>query len=67
MPSKKKSFEPLYAEKMVKTFEEMKPKAEFKTVALPVEAYNQAKEMAEREQRSIARQISVIVNQAYSA
>ncbi len=42
-----------------------KPKAEFKTVALPLEAYNQAREMAEREQRSIARQISVIVNQAY--
>lgn len=60
MPSKKKSFEPM----LVK---ELKPKAEFKTVALPIEAYNQAREMAEREQRSIARQISVIVNQAYSA
>lgn len=54
MPTKKKS-------------SQIKPKAEFKTVALPIEAYAQAREMAEREQRSIARQISVIVNQAYSA
>jgi len=66
MTSKKKSFKPMQVEKLIKTVQDTKQKSEFKTVALPIEAYNQAKEMAQRDQRSIARQISVIVNQAYS-
>ena len=66
MTSKKKSFKPMQAKKLIKTVQDTKPKSEFKTVALPIEAYNQAKEMAQRDQRSSARQISVIVNQAYS-
>ena len=44
---------------------EEKVKAEFKTVAVPLKAYEQVKEMAESEERSIARQISVIVGKAY--
>ena len=51
MTSKKKSFKPMQAKKLIKTVQDTKPKSEFKTVALPIEAYNQAKEMAQRDQR----------------
>ena len=44
---------------------EAKEKAQFRTVAVPVKTYDQVKEMAETEQRSIARQISVIVNKHF--
>jgi hypothetical protein len=43
-----------------------KEKAEFRTVAVPMKTYNQVKEMALREERSIARQISVIVEKVYN-
>ncbi|HAI41496.1 MAG TPA: hypothetical protein DCM40_26975 [Maribacter sp.] len=45
-------------------------KAKFKTVALPENAYNQVKEMAKKERRSIAQQIGIAIEndyQAYSA
>jgi hypothetical protein len=38
-----------------------KEKAQFRTVALPLKTYEQVKKLAEDEERSIARQISVIV------
>jgi len=44
---------------------EEKEKAQFRTVAVPLKTYNQVKEMAESEERSIARQISVIVGKSY--
>jgi hypothetical protein len=40
-------------------------KAKFRTVAVPIQTYLKVKEMAEREERSIARQISVIVGKVY--
>lgn len=58
MSAKGKSFKPMKVEPE-------KPKAKFKTVALPLEAYTKARDMAEREQRSIARQISVIIDKVY--
>jgi len=39
-----------------------KEKAQFRTVALPLKTYEQVKQLAQSEERSIARQISVIVN-----
>ena len=42
-----------------------KEKALFRTVAVPLKTYSQVKEMAESEERSIARQISVIVNKHF--
>jgi len=39
-----------------------KEKAQFRTVALPLKTYEQVKQLAQNEERSIARQISVIVN-----
>lgn len=42
-----------------------KDKAQFRTVAVPLKTYEQVKEMAESEERSIARQISVIVNKHF--
>jgi len=39
-----------------------KEKAQFRTVALPLETYEKVKRIAKDEERSIARQVSVIVN-----
>jgi len=38
-------------------------KAKFKTVAVPIDAYNLLRMAAEREHRSIARQLAFIVEQ----
>lgn len=40
-------------------------KAKFRTVAVPLKTYEQVSEMAKSEERSIARQISVIVNKHF--
>tara|TARA_R100001594_G_scaffold100582_1_gene135196 strand:- start:217 stop:393 length:177 start_codon:yes stop_codon:yes gene_type:complete len=40
-------------------------KAKFKTVALPENSYNQVKEMAKQERRSIAQQIAIAVENDY--
>lgn len=42
-------------------------KAKFRTVAVPLQTYLKIKEMAEREERSIARQLSVIVGRIYES
>ena len=39
---------------------------QFKTVAVPLEVYGKIIEIAESEQRSIARQLAVIINKAYA-
>jgi len=39
-----------------------KEHAKFRTVAVPFKTYEQVKKLAESEERSIARQLSVIVN-----
>ena len=49
----------------MKVKKEEKQKAELRTVAVPMKTYEQVKEMATQEERSIARQISVIVGKAY--
>ena len=36
-------------------------KAQFKTVAVPLETYERLREMADQEDRSIARQLKVVV------
>jgi|TARA_B100000212_G_scaffold323916_2_gene284382 hypothetical protein len=36
----------------------------FKSIALPIEAYEIAKELAEKNERSIARQISFLIREA---
>lgn len=41
-------------------------KAQFKTVAVPIEAYHLLRRAAEREHRSIARQLSYIIEQQES-
>lgn len=41
-------------------------KAKFKTVAVPIEAYNLLRMAAEREHRSIARQLAYMVEQQES-
>lgn len=38
----------------------------FKSVALPIEAYEMAKELAKENERSIARQISFLIRRAKS-
>tara|TARA_R110000803_G_C11765299_1_gene294489 strand:+ start:374 stop:538 length:165 start_codon:yes stop_codon:yes gene_type:complete len=40
-----------------------KEKAKFKTVAVPVETYNKLRAMAEDQDRSIARQLKVVLAQ----
>jgi len=39
---------------------------QFKTVAVPLEVYEKITTIAEAEQRSIARQLAVIINKAYT-
>jgi hypothetical protein len=39
---------------------------QFKTVAVPLEVYAKINDMADKEQRSIARQLAVIINKAHS-
>ena len=39
---------------------------QFKTVAVPLEVYAKINDMADKEQRSIARQLAVIINKAYA-
>jgi predicted CopG family antitoxin len=39
----------------------VKEKAQFKTVAVPLDTYNKLKSMASEEDRSIARQLKVIL------
>ena len=38
---------------------------QFRTVAVPLEVYSQIQKLAEMEQRSIARQLAVIINNAH--
>jgi|TARA_Y100001937_G_scaffold127307_1_gene199142 hypothetical protein len=38
---------------------------QFKTVAVPLEVYAKINDMADKEQRSIARQLAVIINRAH--
>jgi hypothetical protein len=44
----------------------VKDKAKFKTVAVPIDAYNLLRVAAEREHRSIARQLAFMVEQQES-
>lgn len=44
----------------------VKDKAKFKTVAVPIDAYNLLRMAAEREHRSIARQLAFMVEQQES-
>lgn len=44
-----------------------KEKAQFKTVAVPLDTYNKLKSMAQSEDRSIARQLKVILERYQEA
>ena len=46
---------------------EVKEKAQFRTVAVPVETYEKLRHMAELEDRSIARQLKVVLERYQDA
>lgn len=46
---------------------EEKTKAQFKTVAVPLETYEKLRQMAELEDRSIARQLKVVLERYQDA
>ena len=46
---------------------ESKARAQFKTVAVPLETYEKLRDMAEKEDRSIARQLKVVLERYQDA
>lgn len=56
----------VWSSEMKKGRPPVKDKAKFKTVAVPIDAYNLLRVAAEREHRSIARQLAFMVEQQES-
>lgn len=56
----------VWSSKMKRGRPAVEDKAKFKTVAVPIEAYNLLRMAAEREHRSIARQLAYMVEQQES-